>query len=155
MVRLSKYALYIAVAMLLLSVAFIVVSSKGCAHVKRVGPALSTLGGCALHTTLGCVTQAAANCATPAWGWGETDWDGYGVCLSDTSSTCSLTGLAGCVYRALVRLTSPALATKPKYGDDVRNQIRRCVMEKDMDSEEECIEAVACCQRDICIGEDV
>ena len=139
MVQLSKYALYIAVAMLLLSVAFIVVSSKGCAHVKRVG----------------CVTQAAANCATPAWGWGETDWDGYGVCLSDTSSTCSLTGLAGCVYRALVRLTSPALATKPKYGDDVRNQIRRCVMEKDMDSEEECIEAVACCQRDICIGEDV
>ena len=170
MEQVNKHVILIATFMLALSLAFIIASTKGCAYVEKLGPALSSVGGCALHTTLGCVTQAGGDCPTPSDVWSKDDWHQYGVCLSDRSSSCSITGLAGCLYRSLARATGIALtrtslssglapsarvAFETDGGIDnqvVRGRIDACVGAAEMATEEEAIAAVAACQRRACVG---
>jgi len=166
----SKHTILIATFLLALALAFIITSTKGCAYIEKLGPALSSVGGCALHTTLGCVTQAGGDCPTPSDVWDKDDWHQYGACLSDRSSRCSFNGLAGCLFRSLVRATgttlsrtslSSGLAPSARVAFEmegspdsevVRGRIASCVATAEMATEDEAISAVAACQRKACVG---
>ena len=170
MEQVSKHTILIATFLLALSLAFIIVSTKGCAYIEKLGPALSSVGGCALHTTLGCVTQAGGDCPTPSDVWDKDDWHQYGACLSDRSSSCSFNGLAGCLYRSLGRATgttfsrtslSSGLAPSARVAFEmegspenevVRGRIDACMANATMETEDDAISAVAACQRKACVG---
>jgi hypothetical protein len=166
----NKHIILIATFMLAMSLAFIISSTKGCAHVEKLGPALSSVGGCALHTTLSCVTRAGGDCPPPSDMWGKDDWREYGTCLSDRSSSCSLNGLAGCLYRSLARATGvrvsrpslssgigPSARVAFEVEGSIENEVTRgridaCLGIAEITTEDEAIAAVAACQRKACIG---
>ena len=170
MEQVSKHSILIATFMLAMSLVFIISSTKGCAYVEKLGPALSSVGGCALHTTLSCVTRASGDCPPPSDMWGKDDWREYGACLSDRSSSCSFDGLAGCLYRSLDRamgssLTRTSLSSgigpsarvafevEGSIDNEVaRGRIQSCVAISEITTEDEAIAAVAACQRKACMG---
>ena len=104
---------------------------------------------CALHTSLGCAAQSLAACGAPSVGDGG-EWKPFGACLAEASAACAKKGLARCAVTAMLgAVGGPIVAGgAPCNMDDVND----CVQSAEYDSKASAAEAVAWCQRRVCMN---
>jgi hypothetical protein len=104
---------------------------------------------CALHTSLGCAAQSLAACGSPSVDDGG-EWKSFGACLASASASCAKKGLARCAVTAMIGAVGGPIVSggAPCSMDDVDD----CVQAAEYDSKASAAEAVARCQRRVCMN---
>ena len=131
-------------------------SAIGCATLplSSLRDGAATLGSCSLHTSLGCAAQALGACPPPTDTWSGDDWSSYASCIGDKSAKCATAGLAKCSWTAMSRAAGGPIVSGGVgcSSEAMQAKIHACVSDTTIESEEEAIEAVAACQRRVCLG---
>ena len=111
---------------------------------------------CSLMSAMGCAAQSMGACPPPLNIWGDSEWGEYGDCLVERSASCSTAALARCAYRSIAdAIDGPVVAGSSGCGGpDEQNEIKACVRDSEFETEEEAIQAVAYCQRRVCMMEE-
>jgi hypothetical protein len=128
-------------------------SGAGCtAHQLRAFEGgLVSLGDCSLYSSIGCASQAMAGCSTPA---GGDEWNDYGSCLAEKSMSCASNALARCSYRAIAAaVDGPVVMGGTGCREDIA-AIQACIGDTEIETEAEAVQAVAWCQRRVCLGSE-
>jgi hypothetical protein len=132
-------------------------STLGCASLplSSLQDGAGSLGSCSIHTSLGCASQALGGCAIPLDTWNSGDWKDYARCLGEKSRDCAVTGLARCSITAMTRAMGgrgPIISGGVGCSSEpMQAKIHACVSDTTIETEEEAIEAVAACQRRVCL----
>jgi hypothetical protein len=112
-----------------------------------------SLGSCSLHTSLACTTQSVGACEIPQDSWEGDDWSRYADCIADNSKRCSSQGIARCAMNAAMRAAGGPVAAGGVgcSSPPLQAKIQACISDTTIETEEEAIEAVAACQRQVCL----
>ena len=107
----------------------------------------------ALHTSLACTTQSVGACEIPQDSWEGDDWSRYADCIADNSKRCSSQGIARCAMNAAMRAAGGPVASGGVgcSSEPLQAEIQACISDTTIETEEEAIEAVAACQRRVCL----
>jgi hypothetical protein len=131
-------------------------SAIGCATLplSSLRDGAATLGSCSIHTSLGCAAQALGACPPPLDTWNGDDWSSYASCIGDKSAKCATAGLARCSWTAMSRAIGGPVASGGVgcSSEAMQAKIHACVSDTTIETEEEAVEAVAACQRRVCLG---
>ena len=108
---------------------------------------------CSMLSAIGCAAQSMGACPPPLTVWGGAEWGDYGDCLVERSASCSTTALARCAYRSIAdAIDGPVVAGGVGCsGPQEQEAIKACVRDSTVESEEEAIQAVAWCQKKVCM----
>jgi hypothetical protein len=126
--------------------------APGCSHSQLEGlrDGIVGIGSCSLHTTLACAAQAVGGCSIPDASWGSDQWSGYAQCVAEKSGRCSAAGLGRCALTAATRAAGGAPIVMGGVGCD-QDKVAACVGDTTIETEVEAVEAVASCQRTVCL----
>jgi hypothetical protein len=113
------------------------------------GCASSNFGTCALHTSLSCSMQSIGAC--PVSPTGDQDWEAWGMCLASSAAVRCPSGLARCAVSAMLRSKGPKLVAGGTGCDT--DAAKACVDKANPTNEDEAIEVVADCFREVCASE--
>lgn len=134
---------------------FLLCLSAGCSpsQLQALRDGAVSLGSCSLHTSLACTSQSIGACEVPRDTWDGDDWGRHAKCIANKSGACSSRGIAQCALNAAMR-ASGALVVSGGIGcssGEFQAEIQACVSDTTIETEEEAIEAVAACQRRVCL----
>ena len=145
--------------MILLIVFFLFIISTivaGCTAAQRqiFKDGLVSTSDCAVHSSLGCAAQAMGGCPPPLTTWESEQWGDYGSCLAEKAASCSASALARCAFRSIVNsIDGPVVGGGAGCNDSVsKEQIEQCVLDADIETEAEAVQAVAYCTRKVCLN---
>ena len=113
-----------------------------------------SLGDCAILSSLGCASQSMGGCPPPLTSWNGDEWGDYGECLAEKSMACSTSALAKCAYRSIVdAIEGPYVGGGVGCsGPEKQSEIMACVRDGEYETEAEAVNAVAACQRLVCLN---
>ena len=124
-----------------------VVSATGCNSQLWKGAAIST-ADCTAISALGCAMQMTAGCELPSAADDGPAWESYGMCLSQKTQDCAVTGISRCVIGALMKATGGPVVAGGAPCD--QEAVDLCVMGSMCGSEMACAESVAACYNEVC-----
>ena len=118
---------------------------------KALKENLFSVADCSLHTSLGCAAQGIGGCLGPTPGG---DYSEFAQCLVDKSSSCAGRGLALCAYGGMKRAFPDAPLAGGFVGcagEDGLEDVKGCVRDVTIETEQEAVGAVADCYRQVCL----
>jgi hypothetical protein len=142
------------VAMVCLLILLRVMSGCTAAQLQVLEDGFVSLGDCAVVSSLGCAAQSMGGCPPPLSLWGGEEWSGYGECLAEKSMSCASMAMAKCAYRSIVDAIDGPVVTGSSGCNNPQElaKIKKCVCETTIETEADAVQAVAYCQRLICMG---
>lgn len=137
-------------------VILIVYSALGCtaAQKQMLKDGFVSLGDCAILSSLGCASQAMGGCPPPLTSWDSELWGDYGECIAEKSMVCSQGAIVQCTYRSVVDAIDGPISAGGTgcSGPEHQSEIMDCVRDAEIETEAGAVDAVAYCQRMVCLN---